>query len=36
MGQQTQFPIPAARSGLRTAILVQMPEGGPILPATTD
>ena len=35
-GQQAQFPIPAARSGLRTAILVQMPEGGRILSAATD
>jgi hypothetical protein len=35
-GQQAQFQIPAARPGLRTAVLVQKPEGGPILSATTD
>lgn len=35
-GEQTQFQIPIARPGLRTAVLVQMPQGGRILSAATD
>ncbi|WGF90019.1 DUF1223 domain-containing protein [Marinivivus vitaminiproducens] len=35
-GAPTTLALPAAPDGLRTAILVQSPEGGPILAAATD
>ena len=35
-GAPTEFPVPAAPKGLRTAVLVQTPQGGPILGAATD
>jgi hypothetical protein len=35
-GSDASFPLPAAESGLRRAVLVQAPQGGPILAAATD
>ncbi len=35
-GKATTLALPAAQSGLRTAILVQAADGGPILAAVTD
>jgi hypothetical protein len=35
-GQATTLPLPAAGSGLDTAVLVQSPGGGPILAAAAD
>jgi hypothetical protein len=35
-GPGTVLPLRAAQTGLRTAILVQLPNGGPILAAVTD
>ncbi len=35
-GGAVAFPLPAAELGLRTAILVQAPKGGPILAAVSD
>ncbi|MEW9835817.1 DUF1223 domain-containing protein [Mesorhizobium marinum] len=35
-GAAAEFPRPKAASGLKTAVLVQEPDGGPILSAATD
>jgi hypothetical protein len=35
-GREAVLPLAAAPSGLRTAVLVQLPKGGPILAAVTD
>jgi hypothetical protein len=35
-GAATTIPVPPAPAGLRTAVLVQLPRGGPILSAATD
>lgn len=35
-GAATTLPLPAARDGLATAVLVQAPDGGPILAAATN
>lgn len=35
-GDATALPLPAATGGLSTAVLVQVPGGGPILAATTN
>ncbi|MBY5346444.1 DUF1223 domain-containing protein [Rhizobium leguminosarum] len=35
-GSKASFPLPLSESGLKTAILVQAPNGGPILSAITD
>lgn len=35
-GGQARLPLPAGREGLRTAVLVQAPNGGPILAAASD
>ena len=35
-GAATTLPLPAAKSGLATAVLVQAPHGGPILAAATE
>lgn len=35
-GSDASFPLPAPESGLRRAVLVQAPQGGPILAAATD
>ena len=35
-GDATSLPLPAASGGLSTAVLVQMPGGGPILAAATN
>jgi hypothetical protein len=36
MGQAVSFDITGAPAGLRTAVLIQRPNGGPILTAVTD
>jgi hypothetical protein len=35
-GEKASFALPSPQDGLKTAILVQRPGGGPILPAITD
>jgi hypothetical protein len=35
-GAETDIPLPAVKAGLRRAVLVQAPSGGPILAAATD
>lgn len=35
-GAPAELPVPAAPKGMRTAVLVQTPQGGPILAAATD
>lgn len=35
-GHGTAFSLPRSEAGLKTAVLVQQPNGGPILSATTD
>jgi hypothetical protein len=35
-GVAAEFPLPSARAGLKTAVLVQEPNGGPIRSAATD